>query len=214
MTTTSDALPEPRRGAFLRNLRRFHAWVGLSGAAFGLLFGLTGFLMSHRSVMKIEAGQVDEHKVQIELDHPPATIEELAGNLASRFQVPLSRVHCRIQAPRPARFGGQELKVAPQWVVMVSGHAHFARATYLPGNRTLDLERDDANLIETLERLHKSDGNQAGWILLVDGFAGSLVFLSLSGTLLWTRLAGPRLLSAGLALGGLSLAVIIASRAW
>jgi hypothetical protein len=214
MTTTADARPEPRRGAFLRTLRRCHAWVGLRGAAFGLLFGLTGFLMSHRSVMKIEAGQVDEHKVQVELDHPPATIEDLAAGLASRFQVPLSRVHWRVQAPRPTRFGGQEMKSAPQWVVMVSGHAHFARATYLPGNRTLDLERDDANLIETLERLHKSDGNQAGWILLVDGFAGSLVFLSLSGTLLWTRLAGPRLLSAGLALGGLFVAVLVASRSW
>jgi hypothetical protein len=90
----------------------------------------------------------------------------------------------------------------------------FRRATYLPGNRTLGLERDDANFIETLERLHKSDGNQAGWILLVDGFASSLVCLSLSATLLWTRLAGPRLLSAGLALGSLFWAVLIASRVW
>jgi hypothetical protein len=99
-------------------------------------------------------------------------------------------------------------------MVLVSGHAHFARATYQPGNRTVDLERSDANFIETLERMHKSEAGQAGWILLVDGFAGALVFLTLSGTLLWTRLAGPRLLSAGLALGGLVTAVLVASRAW
>ncbi|GLH72206.1 hypothetical protein GETHLI_07080 [Geothrix limicola] len=212
--TRSEPRPNRRKGAFLRNLRRFHAWVGLSGAAFGLLFGLTGFLMSHRSVMKIEAGAVEEHKVQIELDRPPASIEELASGLAARFQVPLSRLRWRVQAPRPARFGGQQVTAAPQWMVMVSGHAHFARATYLPGNRTVDLERSDANLVETLERLHKSDGGQAGWILLVDCFAGGLVFLTLSGTLLWTRLAGPRLLSVGLALSGGLAAVLIASRAW
>lgn len=214
MTPMTEPRSEPRKGAFLRNLRRFHAWVGLSGAIFGLMFGVTGFLMSHRAVMKIEAGQVEEHKVQIELDHPPATIEELAATLATKFGVPMARIRWRIQAPRAARFGGQPVTASPQWLVTVNGHAHFARASYLPGNRTVDLERSDANLIEALERMHKSEAGQAGWILLVDGFAGALVFLTLSGTLLWTRLAGPRLLSAGLALAGLLAAVLIVSRAW
>jgi len=214
MTSITDSRFDTRKIAFLRNLRKFHAWVGLTGATFGLLFGLTGFLMSHRAVMKIEAGHVDEQKVQIELDQPPATIEGLATTLAAKFQVPMARVKWRIQPPRPARFGGQPVTAAPQWSVQVNGHAHFARATYLPGNRTVDLERSDANLIETLERLHKSQAGQAGWILLADGFAGALVFLTLSGTLLWTRLAGPRLLSAGLALMGLLTAVTVASRAW
>jgi len=214
MTSIPTSRPDSRRGAFLRNLRRFHAWVGLSGAAFGLLFGLTGFLQNHRAVMKIEAGQVEEHKVQIQLDQPPATIEALAGTLATRFGVPMSRVRWRMLPPRPARFGGQEVKAAEQWMVLVTGHAHFARATYLPGNLTVDLERGDANFLETLERLHKGEAGQAGWILLTDCFAGGLVFMTLSGTLLWTRLAGPRILSAVLALGGLMAALLVASRAW
>jgi hypothetical protein len=214
MTPNTEPRSEPRRGAFLRNLRRLHARVGLTGASFGLLFGLTGFLMSHRAVMKIETGKAEAQKVQIELDHSPASIEDLAATLAARFGVPMARMRTRVQAPRPARFGGQPMTVAPQWQVTVGGHAHFARATYLPGNRTVDLERTDANFIETLERLHKSDAGQAGWILLADAFAGALVFLSLSGTLLWTRLAGPRLLSVGLALGGFVVAILIAARAW
>jgi len=214
MTSISIARPDPRRAAFLRHLRRFHAWVGLSGATFGLLFGLTGFLQNHRAVLKIEAGQVEVHKVQIPLDQPPATIEELASGLASRFGVPMSRIRWRVLPPRPARFGGQDVKASEQWMVLVSGHAHFARATYLPGNRTVDLERNDANFIETLERLHKAEAGQRAWILLTDCFAGALVFLALSGTLLWTRLAGPRLLSAALALGGFVAALLIASRAW
>ena len=215
MTAITPTRPaDARRGAFLRNLRRFHAWVGLSGAAFGLLFGLTGFLQNHRAVMRIPAGQVEEHKVQIALDPPPATIEDLAGTLAARFGVPMSRMRWRVLPPRPARFGGQEVKASEEWLVLVTGHAHFARATYLPGNRTVDLERGDANFIETLERLHKGEAGQAGWILLTDCFAGSLVFMTLSGTLLWSRLAGPRLLSAALALGGLLTAILIASRAW
>ncbi|HEX9081013.1 MAG TPA: PepSY-associated TM helix domain-containing protein [Holophagaceae bacterium] len=214
MTSDIHASTPSRRGTFLRNLRRFHAWVGLSGAAFGLLFGLTGFLQNHRAVMKIDAGQVEAHRVEIPLDQPPAKVEDLANLLAARFGVPMSRIHWRVVPPRPARFGGQDVKASEQWMVFVTGHAHFARATYLPGNRTVDLERDDANLLETLERLHKGDAGQTGWILLTDGFAGALVFLTLSGTLIWTRLAGPRLLSAALSLGGLVAALIIASRAW
>jgi hypothetical protein len=214
MTSSSTAHPDSRRGTFLRNLRRFHAWVGLSGAAFGLLFGLTGFLQNHRTVMKIAAGQVEEHRVQIQLDPPPATIEELARNLASRFGVPMSRVRWRVLPPRSTRFGGQGVKSAEQWLVQVIGHAHFARAIYLPGNRTVDLERSDANVLGTLERLHKGEAGQMGWVLLTDGFAGALVFMTLSGTLIWTRLAGPRLLSAALALGGLVAALLVASRAW
>jgi hypothetical protein len=214
MTPTTEPGSQPRRGAFLRNLRRFHAWVGLTGATFGLFFGLTGFLMSHRAVMKIETGKAEAQKIQLELDQPPATIEELAATLAARFGVPLARLRTRVLAPRPARFGGQPVTAAAQWQVTVNGHAHFARATYLPGNRTVDLERTDATLVETLERLHKSEAGQAGWILLADAFAGTLVFLSLSGTLLWTRLAGPRLLSVGLALGGFLTALLVAARAW
>lgn len=205
---------ESRRAAFLRNLRRFHAWVGLTGASFGLLFGVTGFLMSHRAVMKIEAGQVEARKVQIELEQAPATIEALADALSAKFGVPLSRMRWRVQAPKAARFGGQQVTAAPQWTVTVGGHAHFARATYLPGNRTVDLERSDANLIEALERMHKAEAGQAGLILLTDCFAGVLVFLTLSGTLLWTRLAGPRLLALGLASAGLLALVLVASRAW
>jgi hypothetical protein len=214
MTPTIEPRSEPRRGAFLRHLRRLHAWAGLTGATFGLLFALTGFLLSHRAVMKIETGRAEAQKIQIELGQPPASIEELAATLAARFGVPMARMRTRVQAPWPARFGGQPVTAAPQWLVTVTGHAHFARATYLPGNRTVDLERTDAGLVETLERLHKSEAGQAGWILLADAFAGTLVFLSLSGTLLWTRLAGPRLLSAGLALGGFVAAVLVASRAW
>jgi hypothetical protein len=157
---------------------------------------------------------VEEHKVQIQMDPPPTTIEELARNLAERFGVPVSRVRWRVLPPRSTRFGGQDVKAAEQWMVLVTGHAHFARATYLPGNRTVELERSDANFLGTLERLHKGEAGQAGWILLTDCFAGALVFMTLSGTLIWTRLAGPRLLSAALALGGLVAALLIASRAW
>jgi hypothetical protein len=208
-------LPRPsKKMVFLRLLRQVHAWVGLGGAAFGLLFGLTGFLLNHRGTMKIEAGQIQERKVVVEFTEAPASPEALARDLAARFNVPMSRVKWLTKAGKPGRVGGAPVKVADQWTVAFMGHAHFALATYTPGNRTVELEQRDASLIQVLKRLHKGDGGQVGWILLTDAFAGALVFLTFSGILLWTRLAGPKLLAAGLAVGGLAAAILVASRGW
>lgn len=204
----------PRKTAFLRLLRTCHAWVGLGGAVFGLLFGVTGFLLNHRGVMKIEAGQISERKVMVEFPEAPASPEALAQALAARFNVPMGRVKWLIKAGKPGRMGGAPVKVADQWTVSFLGHAHFALATYTPGNRTVELEQKDANFTQVLKRLHKGDGGQVAWILLSDAFAGALVFLTLSGILLWTRLAGPKLLAAGLSVGGLAIAVLVASRGW
>ena len=57
-----------------------------------------------------------------------------------------------------------------------------------------------------LTRLHKGVGMGVGWVLLADTLAGGLVFLSLTGLLLWTRLHGSRLTMAELGLTSLGLA--------
>lgn len=204
----------PRKVACLRFLRKAHAWVGLSGAVFGLLFGITGFLLNHRGVMKIEAGQIVERKVTVEFPEAPTSPEALARALAERFHVPMARVKWLTKAGRPGRLDGATVKTADQWTVAFLGHAHFALATYTPGNHTVELEQKDANFVQAMKRLHKGDGGQIGWILLSDAFAGALVFLTLSGILLWTRLAGPNLLAAGLTLSGLGAAILVASRSW
>lgn len=204
----------PRKARILRLLRKLHAWIGLGGAVFGLLFGITGFLLNHRGVMKIESGQIQERKVSVEFPEAPASPEVLARTLAARFNVPMHRVKWLTKAAKPGRLGGAQVQAAEQWTVAFLGHAHFALATYTPGNRTVELEQRDANFVQALKRLHKGDGGQFGWTLLSDAFAGALVFLTLSGVLLWTRLSGSKLLAAGLALGGLFTAILVASRSW
>ena len=198
----------------LRTLRKCHAWVGLTGAAFGLLFGLTGFMMNHRAVMKLETGEIQEHKVTVDLAEVPASPEALAQVLAARFGLAPERVKWRVQPAKPGRLGGAAITASEQWTLLFSGYAHFARASYVPGNRTIEVERKDANLLEALQRLHKADAGQAGWILLTDGFAGALVFLTLSGILLWSRFNGPKLLAAGLAMGTVAVALLVAARVW
>jgi hypothetical protein len=215
MTVTEQpSATSPRSASFLRSLRKFHAWIGLSGAAFGLLFGLTGILQNHRSVMKIELGQVEEKKVQIELANPPASLEALAQALTAQLGWSPDRIRTRVQPARPAKFQGAEVKATEQWMVAYSGAKHFARAMYIPGNKTVEVEQRDANLWEALSRLHKADAGQKGWILFSDALAGGLLFMSLSGILLWTRLSGSRLMAVGMSLAVLIVGVFFASRGW
>ncbi len=206
------ALPPPSRA--LRWVRKVHAWIGLSGAAFGLLFGSTGILLNHRAVMKVEAGRSEETKVQVELLAPAPSPEALAQALQQQLGWEAGRLRVRPQAGRPVRIQGREVRAAESWMVSYGGHARWARATYFPGNRTVEVEQRRGDLLEALKRLHKAEAGQVGWILLADAFAGALILLTLTGLLLWTRLAGPRLLALGLGLGGLLACLVTASRAW
>lgn len=203
-----------RKAVILRWIRKLHAWIGLAGAAFGLLFGVTGFLLNHRGMMKIESGKIMERKVQVDLVELPANPEALARHLAERFNVPMGRVKWLTKAARSGRMGDAPVKAAELWTVAFMGHAHFAQASYVPGNRTLELEQKDASFVQVLKRLHKGDGGQWGWILAADAFAGGLVFLTLSGMLLWTRLVGPKLLALALGIGGLGLLIVLTVLGW
>jgi hypothetical protein len=198
----------------LRWIRKVHAWIGLSGAAFGLLFGVTGILLNHRAVMKVEAGRSEETRVQIELPEPAQNPEALAQTLRQQFGWETDRVRVRQQPGRPARIQGREVKAAETWLVTYGGHAHWARAAYQPGNRTVEVEQRKGDLLEALKRLHKAEAGQVGWILLADAFAGAMILLTLTGLLLWTRMAGPRVLALALGLGGGLALLLTAARAW
>ncbi len=203
-----------RSRRFLVWLRKVHAWVGLAGAALGLLFGVTGILLNHRAVMKLPGGRIDVEKVQLQLAEAPATPEALARELASHLGFAPERARWQIQASRPVHFGGASVTAAETWTIHLGTHTRQARGIYLPGNRTVEVERRRADFVGALQRMHKADSGHAPWILLADAFAGALIILTLSGTLLWTRLAGSRLLAVALAGGGFATLMGVAALAW
>lgn len=206
--------PSRRTATALRILRKGHAWVGLAGAAFGLLFGVSAILLNHRGMWKLNAGHVEERKVQLDLPSPPASPEALAQELAARLSFPPHRAKVLVQPKRSVRVAGQDVASAEQWTVALFGHKHFATAVFVPGNHSVAVDLKDADAFALLKRLHKGDGGQPAWIVVADAVAGGLIFLVLSGLLLWTRLAGTRLLALGLALGGLLTGALVVARGW
>lgn len=199
------------RGAFLKWLRRIHAWCGLWGAVLGLLFGLTGILLNHRNLLPIHAAQWNRNTVELSLPQPaPADVDALGRWLQQALELRHPPQRARSEAAKPLPWGNGKLIQPARWTVSFAGPGYGVEAEYFLGNGTVSVTRRDGNAFALLNSLHTGMGAGVGWVLLADSIAGSLIVLSLTGTLLWTRLHGGRLLAAGLGLGSTGSAVWLA----
>lgn len=214
--TVAAALPIPltpaqrahrRSVVFLRWLRRIHLWVGLWGAALGLLFGLTGFLMNHRAILKIPVEKMVPGQAQLPLPAEGPLPFNSADGLADwvRRELALGDQHGRVRSEpaRPVAWGDKTLQQPARWSVDFASLGRQVRAEYWVGNRSVKVETQDATAMGTLMRLHSGNGVSAFWVLLADTLAGGMVLLSVTGLLLWSRLHPMRLSTVALSLGSL-----------
>jgi hypothetical protein len=206
--------PKSRRGVFLKWLRKTHGWIGLWGAALGLLFGVTGFLQNHRAVMKIPAAQAQESTVQLPLPSPaPDNVQAMADWLQQELKLDRAATRVRSEPARPVAWGDKTLKQPAHWsAAFTSPHSNI-QTDYWVGNGFITVKRNDNNVFGTLNNLHKGVGVGAGWILLADSLAGSIVLLSLTGVILWTQLNRRRLIGTTIGLGSLGLMVFLSMSA-
>ncbi len=206
---SSDIIKQqPKRIHWLKWLRRIHAWVGLWGAALGLLFGISGFLLNHRAVMKIPAAQMEQSQIELALPAQPlANAKDLAVWLQAQLNIDHEASKISTEPEKTVTWASQKYQQPALWRVDFNNPQQSISAEYWLGNNYVSVKRQDANAFAFITRLHKGVGVGVGWVLLADTFAGGLVFLSLTGLLLWTKLHGSRLTMAGLGLTSLGLAV-------
>ena len=69
---------------------------------------------------------------------------------------------------------------------------------YWKGNRSVGINTTQHGFIAVLTNLHKGTGMTVPWILLVDTIAGSMVFLSISGVILWVQMNRRRAVGVGI----------------
>lgn len=194
------------RGAFLKWLRRTHAWIGQWGAALGFLFGTTGILLNHHEKLKIPAARMEQTVIQLPLPEPrPADPKALALWLAEALQFPSDKAKIMQEPGKTVIWNGVEVRQPARWQIAARTPQRFLQAEYWEGNAFVTVKRGEANVFALLGNLHRGAGLGVGWILLADTLAGGLIVLGLTGVLLWTRLHGRRLTAAGLGLGSLGL---------
>lgn len=205
-----------QRVAFIRWLKRIHAWTGFWGAVLFFALGLSGVLLNHRSTMKIDTGEpVEVSAMEIAVDPALLPDREALGRWAAReFALtaeprPPRRKRGEQGAPRERQrksFLGREREEAQKWELafpQVNGRVTVA---YTPGSGSVSVRQDADNLFGVLKNLHKGSGLGVLWVLFMDTIAGALVAMSLTGFLLWTRLHGSRLVAGGIVTASLALA--------
>jgi hypothetical protein len=184
------------RARVLNWIRVTHLWLGLWGAMLGLLFGITGFLMNHRTLLKIPVKKAEVTRTRISIPSEFANLDELTTWLRGRFALPEARAVSRIEGSTRVRFGGQELEQPELWTVTLATPKISVGARHVPGSGLVELETQDATRWGVLMRLHTGSGASVTWVLIADTIAGALILLMLSGVLLWTRLRLPRIAGA------------------
>lgn len=188
-----------KRGRFLVWLRRTHAWMGLWGAALGLLFGTSGILLNHRSEMKIPLAQ--QHESRQKVSPPTASLqspESLEAWLRDEFDLSHARSRVQKKPAGPVPWGGGQITQPENWRIMLMTPNLSLTAEHWRGDEETHIEQKEANAWATLANFHKGTGMSNIWILLTDTLGGALLVLAITGTLLWSRLHGTRLLAAGL----------------
>ena len=202
--------PRRRSGRFLLWLRRVHGWIGLWGALLGLTFGATGMIMNHRAILPVPLKKFEQRSVQLPLAEMPADPQALAALLARELDFAGAIPRIRAEPAHGVTWGERTLIQPEFWQIWFDTPQRAARAEYHVGNRSVKIERLDANFIATLTRLHQAVGVSAAWVLLADSIAGSLMLLSLTGMLLWIRLHPDRLVWMGIGLTPFALAAGLA----
>ena len=213
----ATALPSNRvnrRLAFVRWVRRTHGWFGLWGALLGLMVGTSGIWLNHRSVMKLELPDQQQTNTRIELPDPrPETANAMAVWLQGALKVDRPASNIRVERSRPVPWAERRdegrLAMQPErWTFVFGGPNKVMQVEYWVGNRSAGLRTTENGFIATLTNLHKGTTMPVPWILLIDTLAGAMIFLSISGVILWWETHRRRL--AGVVIFGISVIVTAA----
>lgn len=203
-----------RRLTFVRWVRRTHGWFGLWGALLGLMMGFSGVWLNHRNVMKLQLPSQQQINAQFELPDPrPATIDAMEAWLQQTLKLDRPANTQRVERARPVAWtekGGEQrpLTQPERWILNFGGPNHVVQVEYWVGNKSVGVRTTENGFIATLTNLHKGTGMPVLWILLIDTLAGSMIFLSISGAILWWETHRRRGL--GIAIFGVSVVVTVA----
>ena len=206
-----------RRLAFVRWVRKSHGWFGLWGALLGLMMGVSGVWLNHRSTLKLELPAQRQINGQLALPDPaPATAEAMAAWLQHALGADRPPFNMRVERSRPVPWsdaaGGQRLTQPERWTFNFGGPDQVMHAEYWAGNKSVSVRTTSNGFVATLTNLHKGTSMPIPWILLIDTLAGSLIFLSISGVVLWWETNRRR--GVGLTIFGLSVAATVGLALW
>lgn len=202
-----------RRLTFVLWVRKTHGWFGLWGALLGLMMGTSGVWLNHRATLKLELPAQTTMNAQLALPDPaPSTSADMASWLQGALKMDRPANNMRVERARPVPWMERGLMQPERWTFAFGGPNRVVQVEYWAGNKSASVRTTENGFFATLTNLHKGVGMPIPWILLIDTLAGSLIFLSLSGVILWWETNRRRRL--GLTIFGLSIAATVGLALW
>lgn len=177
-----------RRSAFLKLLRDVHGWIGLWGAILGLLFGATGIIHNHRTVLKIDLAKPASTEIRLTVPEsakqsPKAMSVWLRGELSMDREPRIKK-----EKAETVSWNGQDVRQPEHWDIRFVAPQYKLVADYWVGSNMVSIKRTDETWVGTIDNFHRANGAGIGWVLLADTIGGSMILLSVTGVLLWTEL--------------------------
>ncbi|MFD0913462.1 PepSY-associated TM helix domain-containing protein [Methylophilus luteus] len=177
-----------RRSTFLKRLRDIHGWLGLWGAILGLLFGATGIIHNHRTVLKIELEKPKSSEIQMVVPDEAKSSPESMG-IWLRKELSMDREpRLKKEKAETVSWDGKDVKQPEHWDVRFVAPQYKVIADYWVGSNMVKIKRTDETWVGAIDNFHRANGAGIGWVLLADSIGGSMILLSITGVLLWTEL--------------------------
>jgi uncharacterized protein len=189
-----------QRADAIRWLKRVHAWTGFWGALLFLMLGISGVLLNHRNIWKIETGEPTEVSAMNVAVAPGLITDEKALGVWAKRELNLPT---EPRAPKKEEGGkkvflGKAREEAPRWSQQFTHSNGRVTVDYIPGSPSVAVRQEATNGFGLIKNLHKGTGVGLVWVLFMDSIAGALFAMSLTGFLLWSRLHGTRLAAGGI----------------
>jgi uncharacterized protein len=197
-----------QRVVVLKWLKRTHAWTGFWGAMLFFMIGISGFLLNHRSVLKIDTGAPVE-VLAMDVAVRPGQFRDadaLGAWARSEFALPVDGRAPPAKDEGKKKFMGKPVPEAERWMRAFNLPDERITVSHVPGSPSVSVKRESVGLLGTLKNLHKGTGAGMAWVLFIDTIAGALIAMSITGFLLWSRLHGSRLLAGGIVMTSVALA--------
>ena len=130
-----------QRADFIRWLKKVHAWTGFWGALLFFMLGLSGVLLNHRSIMKIDTGEaVEVSAMDIAVDPARIPDEKALGawaatefGLSTKPRPPRKEGGAAgVKGGERKRFMGREHREVEKWALAFSQANGRLTVEYVP----------------------------------------------------------------------------------
>jgi uncharacterized protein len=163
-----------QRANVLRWLKRIHAWTGFWGALLFFVMGASGFLLNHRSILKIDTGAPTEVSA-IEVAVQPGQFKDadaLAKWAKARLDLKVDGKAPQAKPEGEKRFRATTLPQAEMWTRVFTLPDAKITVAYGPGAPNVSMKTEAVGLLGTMKNLHKGTGlgvvDEPDWLSAVD----------------------------------------------